>query len=371
LAKPEEAAFRIDPGLANLPTFVMPALAAGKYEVWATDVPECVYSGCKIAVTPVSAGTLDVRDPAEPAYTFTPASAPAGQGFDLHLLSYGFNCATLYENLVVHLAGEMITLAFTTREQTDVACPAIYMPYGPTFKMPALPAGNYQVRVDRNMLNMPVTATGSLRITGSVRRTGWYLKQNKVPPDASFQMQLWQDSLAVCTSFSNQNAVVSASAIHASFLVQPGKCSQLSPEPTGPLFIMPALKTGIYPVYVTELLPCEVGMPMCVVDREQPSPSDTLVVAQSLAVRMSALRAGAPKTELLGNTAYFALPEGPAGAWRAELMTLDGRVLAAKSLAGAPGERVSMPVDRAPAHSVSLLRLTSPTGTQRMLPIVR
>jgi hypothetical protein len=95
------------------------------------------------------------------------------------------------------------------------------------------------------------------------------------------------------------------------------------------------------------------------------------VVAKSLAMRMSALRAGAPKVELLGNLAWFALPEGKAGQWRAELMTLDGRVLEGKSLAGAPGDRVSMPVGRAPAGAVSLLRLTSPAGAQRLLPIVR
>ena len=112
-------------------------------------------------------------------------------------------------------------------------------------------------------------------------------------------------------------------------------------------------------------------MPMCVVDRVEPKASDTLVVAKSLAVRMSDLRAGAPKVELVGNTAWFALPQGKAGLWRAELMTLDGRVLEGKTLAPAPGERVSMPVGRAPAGAVSLLRLTSPAGAQRILPIVR
>lgn len=357
--------------VANLPMFLMPALAAGKYEVWATDVPECVYNGCKIAVTSVSAGSLEVRKAAEPTYTFTPTAAIAGQKFDLHLLSYGFSCATIYSDLIVHVVGNMITLSFFSKEPTDVACPAVYMPYGPVFKMPALAAGSYTIQVDRNAMNAAPVAAGTLQVTESVRRSGWYLKQDHVQPDAPFQMQLLRDSLATCTNFTNLNAQVFASGIFASFLMQTGKCAAISAEPLGPVFSMPALKTGSYPVYVTELQPCEVAVPMCVVERDMMLPSDTLVVAKSLALRMSALRAGAPKVEMAGNLAVFALPEGAPGAWAAELMALDGRVLAAGTLVGAPGDRVSMDVGRAPAKAVSLLRLTSPSGSQRLLPIIR
>jgi hypothetical protein len=361
----------VSPIVANLPMFSMPALAAGKYEVWASNVPECIYSGCLIAYpAPVSAGTLEVQKPAALSYTFTPTSAIAGQAFDLHLLSYGFTCATAYENPVVQVSGNAITLSFLDHERTGGACPAVYMPYGPIFKIPALPAGSYEVRVDRGMENALALA-GNLQVTGSAPRKGWYLKQEQVAPDSPFQMQLLRDSLPSCTSFSDLNAVVTATGINAAFLMQPGRCAQLSPAPLGPVFAMPALKAGAYPIYVTELLPCEVAQPACIVEREFAFPNDTLVVAKTLAVRMSALRAGAPKVEIAGNTAFFALPGGGAGAWRAELMTLDGRVLAARSLAGAPGERVSMPVGRAPAHAVSLLRLTSAEGSRRFLPIVR
>src|SRR6185369_2032278 len=42
------------------PSFELPALKAGTYEVWATNVPACRYSqpSCMIAETAVSAGTL-------------------------------------------------------------------------------------------------------------------------------------------------------------------------------------------------------------------------------------------------------------------------------------------------------------------------
>lgn len=359
------------PIVANLPTFLMPALAAGKYEVWASDIPECIYSGCKIALpAPVSAGTLEVQAPAPLSFTFTPTSAKPGQGFDLQLLSYGFTCATRYENLVAQVAGNIINLSFFDHEEPGIGCPAVYMPYGPVFKMPALAAGTYTVRVDRNAMNALIVA-GELRIANVPARKGWYLREKTVPPDAPFQMRLLKDSLPACTSFSNLSAVVTTAGINAAFLVQTGKCAMVSPGPIGPVFAMPALKAGSYPIYVTELLPCEIAQPVCIVERERPLPSDTLIVAKTLTVRMSALRAGAPKAEVIGENAWFALPEGGTGAWRAELMDLDGRVLAAEWFAAAPGDRVSVRVDRAPAKAVSLLRLTSPEGTRRFLPIAR
>lgn len=361
------------PIVANLPTFIMPALAAGEYQVWASEVPACIYSGCKIAQpAPVSAGTLEVQ-PSGPVYSFTPTSVSAGQGFELHLFYTGFTCATVYDSLSVHVVGDVIRLSFSDREQTGVVCaaPSFNIAYGPTFQIPALTAGTYQVRVDRDAMNAEITV-GTLQITGATARKGWYLKQKTVPPDAPFQMQLLRDSLPACTTFSDLSAVVSVSGISVSFLMKTAQeCTMAVPGPIGPSFAMPAQKAGIYPITVNELLPCEVAQPACIVDKVKPIPSDTLLVTKTAAVRMSALRAGAPKVDITGNTAYFALPEGPAGLWRAELMTLDGRVLAGKSFAGAPGERVSMPVDRARANAVSLLRLTSPAGKQRFAPIVR
>jgi hypothetical protein len=361
------------PVTPNLPTFLMPALRAGKYEVWASDVPACLLATptCTIAEpAPVSAGTLEVQTQAEPAFSFTPLASTAGKGFDLHLLSYGFTCATLFDSLAVQVVGDVITLSFLFREPPLIACPAIYAPYGPTFKIPALAAGTYQVRVDAGGGKAPA-ALGNLQITAAAARRDWYLKQRTVPPDAGFQLQILHDSLAACTNFSNLNAVASAGGINLYFLRQTGRCSLISQEPIGPQFTLPALKADRYPVYVTELLPCEVAQPACVVERSMPMASDTLFVGNSSAARMSAPRAGAPKVDVVGNTAFFTLPEIKPGLWKAELMTLDGRVLAMKSLVSGSGERISMHVDRARVNAVSLLRLTSPEGRQSFLPIVR
>jgi len=290
------------PVTPNLPTFLMPALMAGKYEVWASDVPACLLATptCTIAEpAPVSAGTLEVQTQAEPAFTFSPLSSPAGKGFDLHLLSYGFTCATLYDSLAVKVVGDVITLSFLFREPPLIACPAIYAPYGPTFKIPALATGTYQVRVDAGLRNAPV-ALGNLQITAAAARKDWYLKQRTVPPDAGFQLQILRDSLAACTNFSNLNAVASAGGINLYFLRQTGKCALISQDPIGPQFTMPALKAGRYPVYVTELLPCEVAQPACAVDRVMPMASDTLFVGNSLAVPMPVSRAGVPKVDVSG-----------------------------------------------------------------------
>jgi hypothetical protein len=358
--------------LPNLPTFPMPPLPAGKYAVWAYSVPACFFAnpGCLIAPQGVSAGSLEVRNEGAISYSFEPASVPAGRAFDLHLLSYGFSCATIYENLVVQVDSGSIVLSFLDREPAGAVCPAIYKPYGPVFQLPALAAGTYQVKVNRLSLNA-VADAGALAVTGTPLHKTWYLKEPAVLAGKAFRMQLLRDSLPTCVSFSNQTAAVSGNDISASFLMQEGRCAQISPVPLGPVFDLPALKVGIYPVRAYELLPCEVAVPMCVVDRMGPSIVDTLVVMQTLAAKLSDLRAGSPHVEVSGGVARFALPAGGRGIWRAELAALDGRVLNVTELAGNGGERVAIAVDRAPAHALSLLRLTSPEGAGIILPLTR
>ena len=339
----------------------------------------------------------------QPALSVTPNPVLAGQSFWLYLHGLATaDCYTTFAHESVTVVGTRINLRYTTQKifypatppaapgcpmpvtmaETTVIPTPVILPNLPTFLMPALAAGKYEVWASDvpaclvppascELAEPAPVSAGNLQVTAASARKDWYLKQRTVPPDAGFQLQMLRDSLAACTTFSNLNAVVSSGSINLYFLRQTGKCALISQDPIGPEFTMPALKAGRYPVYVTELLPCEVTQPVCAVDRVMPVASDTLFVGNSSAVRMSVLRAGALRVDVVGNTAFFSLPEGKAGIWRAELMTLDGRVLAGKSLAGGSGERVSMPVDRARANAVSLLRLTSPEGRQRFMPIVR
>lgn len=360
--------------LASMPVFSMPALKAGKYEVWATLMPECLYSepSCKIAVRPDSVGILTVQGDVPMTYMLNPAATPAGKAFALQLLSYGFTCATAFDQLSAVVSDGVITLSFSDQELPK-GCMDAYNPYGPTFQMPALKAGSYKVKVNRLQLNAVVDA-GVLLVTGATAHTDWYLKEHTVAADKAFAMQLLRDDIGNCqTAFSHESVSVVSGALYASFVMEshPERVCVMDLRPFGPSFSVPALKAGIYPVYPEELAACQVAQPPCYPPVKAPVATDTLVVTKTAAISLSRLRAEAPQIELRAGAAIFSLPAGAAGEWRAVLATLDGRILSEARVAGAPGERVSVPVRRAPAHALSLLRLISPDGGQSLLPILK
>jgi hypothetical protein len=334
-------------------------------------MPECLYSQpmCLIAVRPESAGVLEVKEGTAPAFFINPASAPPNQAFALQLLSYDFTCATTYDSLSAVVAEGVITLSFRDYANPAALCPAVYMPYGPTFRIPALKEGSYKVKVNRLATNVAADA-GVLSIAGVAPRKSWYLKEKRTLAGKAFAMQLLRDDIGNCqTSFADEGITISSQAVAVAFTLErhPDRVCVQNIQPYGPSFEMPAMKVGAYPVAATV---CEGIAGQCKAPGAA-SVVDTLIVTQTLSVRMSELRAHGPKVEMRGQTAVFALPEGKTGSWRAELMTLDGRVLGRTTVSGPAGQRVSVPVGRAPANAVSLLRLTSPDGAQRFLPIVR
>ncbi len=364
------------------PAFSMPPLAAGTYDVIVSQLYECMFStpSCKIAVREDSAGTLTVEPVAREPYTITPTSTAADQGFDLTLLSYAFTCGTYFDSLTVTVKGNEITLGFLDHQRIGVACPAIYKPYGPTFKMPALKAGTYTVFGYRmpacypcKMLGETLPA-GTLTVQGRVVKKGWFLKQRIVPPDNPFTLDLLNNAYGNCqTSFSHQSISTSGNNIYASFLVEahPERVCVANITPFGPSFDMQALKMGYYPVSAIELLPCEVTAPFCAIRRIVPVPFDTLIVAETLSMRLSELRANAPKVEMHGSRASFLLPAGIGGTWKAELVTVSGRHLVSASMSGEGGSRVEMDLGADVKTGVYLLRLQAPDGESHLLPIVR
>jgi len=341
----------------------------------------------------------------------TPNPAPAGQTFILSLLGLTNTACTTFSRDSVTVTGNRIDLRYTattygpilaesgagTQPPADYVCPltlppvpdavggSIVAPF-PWFNMPALKAGQYEVWAASMpaclysqpaclIAVMPVSA-GVLTVQGATptHHVSWYLKEKTVPADKAFQMQLLRDSLSACTVFSHPSVSLLGNSLYASFLMgtdSAAKCTPISANPIGPVFAVPALKAGIYPVLPQELAACQVAQPPCYLPVKAPIPTDTLVVTNTLAIGLSRLRANAPQVELRGGNAVFALPAGQAGIWRAVLTTLDGRVLADARVAGAPGDRVSVSMARAPARTLSLLRLTSPDGMQSQLPILR
>lgn len=364
------------------PTFKMPALKAGTYEVWATSMYECLYAAqpCDIAVKSVSAGKLTVLADGQIQYSITPTSAAAGKDFEISLLSYQFNCGTTFDNLAVHVAGDTLILAFLDHEKAGVICPAIYKPYGPTFKIPALKTGSYKVKAARLPACMPCLLApayvdaGTLTITGANDRNGWFLKQPQVMAGKPFTLQLLNEAYGNCqTSFSNKSISAANGMITASFLAEtnPDIVCVTDIRPHGPAFDMAALNVGIYPVYVNQLLQCQVTAPFCAIKMPMPYPTDTLVVTQTLSALISDLRAGAPKAELLGSRAAVILPEGIGGTWKAELLSLNGRSLSRASVNAEGGQRAEFDLGLKPQRGAWLLRLSSPEGETHMIPLIR
>lgn len=360
--------------VANLPVFNMPALKAGKYEVWATNVPACRYTepSCAIAEPAQSAGVLEVRGVAAPQYDFSPDTAKAGVAFSLHLVGSAFDCATSFSGVTASVFADGIQLSFLP-QQLPKGCGDTAHNYGPTFVIPALKAGSYPVMVNRLDMNAIVQA-GTLTVTGTPARTDWYLKQRDIAANQAFTMQLLRDDVGNCqTSFSNESTTVLAGSIHAYFVLEshPERVCVQDIRPYGPSFAMQPLAPGLYPVVPHELATCQVAQPACAIPVKAPMPTDTLVVAKTLAIPLSALRAGAPKVDVRGDLAFFALPAGGTGAWRTVLLDLEGRVLDAATVTGAPGQTVSVPVGRAPKGGLGLLRLVAPDGAERILAIPR
>lgn len=370
------------PPYAAGPTFKMPALKSGTYEVWATRMHECLYAAqpCDMAVLPVSAGKLTVLADRQIEYSINPAGAAAGKDFELSLLSYQFNCGTTFDNLSVGGSGSEIILNFLDHEQTGIACPAIYKPYGPTFKIGALTAGSYQVKAYRLPACHPckmmgeTTDVGTLTITGGNDRNGWFLKQRETMAGKPFTLQLLNQAYGNCqTSFSHKSITASGGIITASFLAEtdPNIVCITDIRPHGPAYEMAALNVGVYPVYVNQLLQCQVTAPFCAIKMPMPVPYDTLVVTQTLSALLSDLRAGAPKAELLGSRAAVNLPEGIGGTWKAELLTLTGQRLSSASVSAEGGQRAEFDLGLKPQRGVWLLRLSSPEGDTHMIPLIR
>jgi hypothetical protein len=249
--------------------------------------------------------------------------------------------------------------------------------------MPALKAGRYEVwatAVPACRYGQPACAiaemprsAGTLTVGDGTARKDWYLKERIVAGERPFTMQLLRDDIGSCqTEFTHDTARVVSGSIYAAFLMvnHPDHVCVWDPRPYGPSFSMPGLKPGMYPVLPQELLACQVEQPACLPPVKAPVPTDTLVVTPVMAISLKAMRAAAPRAEVHGGSAYFALPAGPAGAWRAELSGLDGRVLGTAEVWGAAGSMVSIPVDRAPRHALSLIRLVPPDGREIVLPIL-
>lgn len=127
--------------------FLVPALKAGSYEVRFQRHLPCEFEKpqCEPFIFPDSGGTLVVVDRAKLSFSIKPRAAAANKSFDLFLTNKDFTCGNTYSNLNVGVRGWQVMLSFTNKPNPAAICPAIEADYGPTFKVPALAYGIYQV----------------------------------------------------------------------------------------------------------------------------------------------------------------------------------------------------------------------------------
>jgi hypothetical protein len=371
------------PPVYDVPAFQMPALKPGTYEVFATMMPECMFAipGCLVAPMPASAGTLVVEATAPHSYSINPIRTAPAKEFELSLLSYQFNCGTTFDNLSVNVLGNEITLTFLDHPSTkDSGCVAVYKPYGPTFKVPALKTGTYKVTSYRLPACYPcklvgeTAPAGTLTVTGDVVRKGWFLKSAEALAEKPFTLQLLNYDYGNCqTSFSHKSISTQAGGIYTSFLIEtrPDIVCIQDVRPYGPVFEMQGLKAGVYPIHVTEQIPCLVNPPFCDVMTPAPVLFDTLIVTKTLSTLLSDLRARSPKADLRGSRAAMVLPEGIGGTWKAELLAVNGSRLASATVNAEGGTSAEFEMGLKPERGVYLMRLSAPDGETHMIPLIR
>lgn len=376
-----------------VPRFKLPALLAGDYEVWATQAYACQFTqpACLIKTQSLYAGILKVSAAPKPMlFHISPNTVESGKAFILNALTDGYDCGFTYDSLATIVSGGKISLIFRAHAHPESACVSQAYAFGPAFRLPALAAGKYVVEIapypecppggiDCGMLRNLFYDT--LTVKDVVLKNGWFLKERQVAPDKAFTMQLLNNLYGNCqTSFSHQSLTVAKDSISVSFVAETDKkrICVMDIRPYGPAIEMPAMKAGSYPVYVNEMPACLYSNPRCEILRLPNSiPSDTLLVTQSTAVLISALRAGGLKASFEGAAVGFDLPTAKgagtadASAWRAELLTLRGERLAAGSVRSNAQARASLPLPSRPGPGIYLLKLQDAAGGVRIVPVVR
>jgi hypothetical protein len=262
-----------------------------------------------VASTVPAFAQQDTRAP----YILKPDSVKAGTAFDLSLLSYRFSCATTYSHQSVQVEGKKITLSFLATEHPEALCPAVYMPYGPTFRMDPLTTGYYDVYARRLapcmvasdpaapvcMMEAVPEYAGVLSV-GVTDRRGWFLRPRETAADEAFTMHLLNYAYGNCnTSFSREVLEKRNGAFYASFVIEqhPDHVCVTDIRPHGPSFAVKAQPPGTYPVFANPQPPCRF-------DPETPcltaSSPDRWILVDSLVVRK-----GGPSGVLPGNTRFW------------------------------------------------------------------
>jgi hypothetical protein len=205
-----------------------------------------------------------------PEWVLSPTTVPAEQSFSLSAQSYRYNCGTVYENQSVSVVGDRIDLSFTAEDRLDVACPTIYRPYGPTFRMPALKPGRYQVFMN---LLLPCHVTQpACRAAIQVEEAGilnvgveepirYSITPTATEAGKDFSLQLIGSQFGCAHEFSMTASRVQDGRITLTFLDRINPvilCAAVDGRKYGPTYKIPGLKAGTYEVIAERLPACAV-----------------------------------------------------------------------------------------------------------------
>lgn len=243
----------------------------------------------------------DARAP----FTLKPDSAAAAMSFDLQLLSYRFTCGTTYSHHAVKVEGRKATLSFLPTEHPEAVCPAVYVPYGPTFVMAPLAAGYYDVYARQLAPCMvdtvaicamePVPEFAGVLAVGISGKRGWFLQPKQVPARQDFTLRLLNDAYGNCqTSFSREVIELRNGSLHASFVIEqhPERVCVTDIRPHGPSFEVKGLPADEYPVYANAQSPCRFDVEKPCLAASSPDRFllvDTLVVTGTSGIRQGVL----------------------------------------------------------------------------------
>ncbi len=139
--------------------FHLPALKPGVYAVRGYILPTCMLANpaCLIAPLPFVTSQLVVSAPEGLYYSISPKQAPAAKEFDLFLTSKNYSCADEFLNLESSVNGRTLMLTYTVRNDPAIRCAKPIQDLGPTFKIPAMTDGTYQVFASPNPYCPPGT----------------------------------------------------------------------------------------------------------------------------------------------------------------------------------------------------------------------
>jgi hypothetical protein len=259
----------------------------------------------------------DTRAP----YSLSPDSVAAGESFDLHLLSYRFTCGTTYSHQSVSLEGDKVVLSFLATDHPEAICPAVYMPYGPTFKMAAMTKGYYNVyarrlapcmvssdSTDPVCMMEPVPEFAGMLTVGITEPRGWFLRPKEVPAEEAFTMHLLNYAYGNCnTSFTREVLEKRDGAFYVSFVIEnhPEHVCVTDIRPYGPSFDVRGQPVGKYPVFANPQNPCRYATPQPCLASSSP---DRWILVDTLVVRK-----GGSTGVLPGNTRLIPSITFPAG----------------------------------------------------------